>query len=695
MTHRLDPLLRPRSVAVIGASVREDSMGDWVLRNLERSGFDGNVYPVNPGYDEVRGRECFSSISDLPEAPDLAIFAIGDHRLEASVDEAIAKGVRAAVIHSSLFLDVDTEPPLKERLRQKLAEAGMLVCGGNGMGFYNIRDNVWACGFDSRKHPPGGNAAIISQSGSGMCGIIDMESRLRANLAVSTGSELTVTMDEYIDFALDLPETKVIGLFIETARHPPGFRAALERASRNKIPIVAIKVGRTKKSAEMAISHSGMIAGDDATYNALFDRYGVHRVTDMDEMATALILFAELGPIGSGGLVSLHDSGGEQQLMVDLALEAGVPLTELSAATTAKLDSVLPPELPAVNPLDAWSRGGEDWAEHMTRCLSIMIQDEGAAIGGLIHDRGPDGLIYRAYTGYLKEVRKVSNKPIALVGSLQGPAGDKLAIESTWKGMPVLDGVLNFLKGVRGLMDYRDFQALPEMAPLAPPGEVVSTWRARLVSGEPMGEAEAMQMLRDFDILASNSVTACSLADVLMVAGTTGYPLALKTAASGIAHKTESQGVCLDVVDEVALTSAYRDLENRLGPEVIVAPMADSGIELILGARRDPQFGPLVIIGMGGLLAETVQDVQFALPPFDAAWARRLVDRLRFRKLLDGVRGAPASDIDGFCEMAERFSAMVHALGEVLHEIDLNPVIVTSNQCIAVDALVVGSQREA
>ena len=210
-----------------------------------------------------------------------------------------------------------------------------------------------------------------------------------------------------------------------------------------------------------------------------------------------------------------------------------------------------------------------------------------------------------------------------------------------------------------------------------------------------MGEAEAMQMLRDFDILASNSVTACSLADVLMVAGTTGYPLALKTAASGIAHKTESQGVCLDVVDEVALTSAYRDLENRLGPEVIVAPMADSGIELILGARRDPQFGPLVIIGMGGLLAETVQDVQFALPPFDAAWARRLVDRLRFRKLLDGVRGAPASDIDGFCEMAERFSAMVHALGEVLHEIDLNPVIVTSNQCIAVDALVVGSQREA
>ena len=461
MTHRLDPLLRPRSVAVIGASAREDSMGDWALRNLERGGFEGNIYLVNPGYDEIRGQRCFASIADLPEAPQMAIFAIGDHRLEASIDEAIAKGIRAAVIHSSLYLDDDTDPPLRDRLRAKLLDADMLVCGGNGMGFYNIRDNTWGCGFDSRKHPPRGNAAIISQSGSGMCGIIDMESRLRANLAVSTGSELTVTMDEYIDFALDLPETKVIGLFIETARNPAGFRAALAKAADKGIPVVAIKVGRTKKSAEMAISHSGTIAGDDATYEALFDRFGVHRVIDQDEMATALILFAELSPLGPGGLVSLHDSGGEQQLMVDLAEQAGVPLTELSPDTVAKLEEVLDPELQAVNPLDAWSRGGDDWAEQMTSCFSIMIQDEGAAIGGLIHDRGPDGLIYTAYTGYMDGARQVTDKPMALVGSRQGPAGDPLALETTYAGMPVLDGVLTFLKGVRGLMDFRDFQGLP------------------------------------------------------------------------------------------------------------------------------------------------------------------------------------------------------------------------------------------
>lgn len=669
-------------------------MGDWALRNLARAGFGGDVYPVNPAYDEVRDRKCYPSIEALPEAPDLAIFAVGDHRIEAAIDAAIGKGIKAAVIHSALYLDDDDDPPLKERLGKKIRDAGMLVCGGNGMGFYNVRDKVWGCGFDSRKHPPGGNATLISQSGSGMCGIIDMESRLRANLAVSTGNELSVTMDEYIDFALDLPETRVIGLFVETARNPAGFRAALDKAAKQKVPVVAIKVGRTRKSAEMAVSHSGSIAGDDATYDALFDRYGVHRVTDIDEMATAMILFAELNPIGPGGLVSLHESGGEQQLMVDLAEQAGVPLTDLSPATVEKLEALLDPELPAVNPLDAWSRGGDDWAERSTKCFSIMIEDKDAAIGVLMLDRGPDGLIYEAHLGYLHGARAQSDKPMALVGSRHGPAGDPLSVETTWAGMPVLDGVLTFLQGVRGLMDYRDFQALPVMQIPAPPADAAATWRERLAGTESLGEAGSMEMLRDFGIPGNETMAAASIEDALLAAARIGYPVALKTAAAGIAHKTELQGVALDIGNDDELTAAYRDIERRIGPDVVVAAMVEAGTEMILGARHDSQFGPLVIIGMGGVMAETVRDVQFALPPFDAACARRLVDRLRFRKVLDGVRGAPPANIDAFCEAAERFSIMVDALSGRLREIDLNPVMVTPNRCIAVDALVVGDQQE-
>ena len=389
MAHRLDPLLRPRSVAVVGASEDNDAMGEWSLRNLLKGRYEGEIYPVNPRYDEVQGVHCYPSLSDLPSPPDLVIFGVADHRIEGVLDEAIAIGTKAAVIMSTLFLDDDATPPLRERVSKKIKDAGLVMCGANGMGFYNVRDHVWACGFDSADHPAPGNVTLISHSGSGMSGLIDSEERLRINLAVSTGNELDATMDEYLDFALDLPETRAVGLFIETARNPHGFRAALEKAVAKQIPVVAIKTGRTAESAHLTVSHSGAIAGDDAAYDALFDHYGVQRVRDMDELATTLILFGELPRVGAGGLVTLHDSGGERQLMVDLAHEAGVPLTKLGDDAVMELRGILDPELPAVNPLDAWSRGGPDSSQQMAGSLAAMMKDPGAAIGAVVQDRAP------------------------------------------------------------------------------------------------------------------------------------------------------------------------------------------------------------------------------------------------------------------------------------------------------------------
>ena len=347
MGHRLDPLLRPRSVAVIGASGRSDSLGEWSLTNLRKGGFAGNIYPVNPRYEELQGFLCYPSLGDLPEVPDLVIFGVGDHRIEAALDEVIACGVPAAVIMSALVVDDDAPPLLRARVQARIDESGILVCGANGMGFYNVRDHVWACGFDSGMHEAPGKVSLLSHSGSGMCGIIDCERRLRINVAVSTGNELGVSIDEYLDFVLDLPETRAVGMFVETARNPEGFRDALDRAAQKRIPIIALKVGRTEEAARLTVSHSGAMAGDDASYEALFDRYGVQRVRDMDELATALIMFAELHPVGDGGLVTLHDSGGERQLIVDLADEFGVPLTTLSDETVNAIAEVIDPELPA------------------------------------------------------------------------------------------------------------------------------------------------------------------------------------------------------------------------------------------------------------------------------------------------------------------------------------------------------------
>ena len=693
MKHRLDPLLRPRSVAVVGASARTDSLGEWALKNLGLGGYPGRIYPVNPNYDELQGHRCYASLADLPETPDLVIFAVGDQRIEYSLDEAIAAGIPAAVLQSTLYLDDDSDPPLRERVRAKIQASGMLVCGANGMGFYNVRDNVWTCGFDSTSHEASGNVALISHSGSGMSGIIDCDERVRINVAVSTGNELGVTMDEYLDFVLDLPETRVVGLFIETARNPGGFAAALAKAAERRIPIVALKVGRTEKSAALAVSHSGAMAGDDATYEALFDRYGVQRARDQDEFTTMLIMFAEMYPIAAGGLVTLHDSGGERQLLVDLADDADVPLTELTEKTIASLEEVLEPELPAVNPLDAWSRGGPDAAENITRCLTLMMRDPGTAVAGVIHDRAPAGKIYPSYLEYMRRARTDSDKPVALVAARQGTGHDRAAVTSTHAGLPVLDGVSQFLAGVRALFAYRDFQLREPAAPGEADQRVVERWQGRLATGVTLSEAESLALLTDFGV----GTTACELAnsesDAVAAAVRVAYPVALKTAKEGLLHKSDEGGVVLGIEDEEQLRIAYEGMSHRLGDDVLVSSMAPTGVEMFLGVKHDPQYGPVVLIGSGGVLAETIADVQFALPPFDAAHARRCIDRLQLRPLLDGVRGRPAADIDAFCEAAARFSEMAAGLGDVLAEVDVNPVIVHEDGAVAVDALVAGRDR--
>lgn len=693
MKHRLDPLLRPRSVAVVGASARTDSLGEWALKNLGLGGYPGRIYPVNPNYDELQGHRCYASLADLPETPDLVIFAVGDQRIEYSLDEAIAAGVPAAVLQSTLYLDDDSDPPLRERVRAKIQASGMLVCGANGMGFYNVRDNVWTCGFDSTSHEASGNVALISHSGSGMSGIIDCDERVRINVAVSTGNELSVTMDEYLDFVLDLPETRVVGLFIETARNPGGFAAALAKAAERRIPIVALKVGRTEKSAALAVSHSGAMAGDDATYEALFDRYGVQRARDQDEFTTMLIMFAEMYPIAAGGLVTLHDSGGERQLLVDLADDADVPLTELTEKTIASLEEVLEPELPAVNPLDAWSRGGPDAAENITRCLTLMMQDPGTAVAGVIHDRAPAGKIYPSYLAYMQRARTDSGKPVALVAARQGTGYDRAAVTSTHAGLPVLDGVSQFLVGVRALFAYRDFQLREPAAPGEADQQIVERWRSRLATGVTLSEAESLALLTDFGVGTTAYELANSESDAVAAAVRVAYPVALKTAKEGLLHKSDEGGVVLGIQDEEQLRIAYEGMSHQLGDAVLVSSMAPTGVEMFLGVKHDPQYGPVVLIGSGGVLAETIADVQFALPPFDAAHARRCIDRLKLRPLLDGVRGRPAADIDAFCEAAARFSEMAAGLGDVLAEVDVNPVIVHEDGAVAVDALVAGRDR--
>ena len=688
--HRLQPLLKPSSIAVLGASQKSGSVGNEVIVNLLRGGFEGSIYPVNPGYEEILGIACYPSLVDLPARPDMVIFAISDRRIESALDEVIALNIPACTIFSALILDNDSTPNLKQRIATKAQNAGLLVAGANGMGFYNVRDRVLAGGFDTRDHPYPGNVSLISQSGAGMSGIVDCEQRLQFNLAVSSGYELTVSMEDYLDYALDLKETKVVGLFLETSRYPHKLIQAFKKANQRRIPIVVLKVGRTDLAAELAVSHSGALAGSDQCYNAVFDRYGVQRVDDMDQLATTLIMFAQTDQITQGDVVSLHDSGGERQLMIDLADSLKVPLTKLQPSTITQLENLLDAGLPAVNPLDGWGAGGPNASAMMADCFTALLADTGAALGAVIHDRGPNSEVYSSYLNYLHQAHVASGKPVFLVANRQGSGTDELAITSTHNGFAVIDGVSQFLIGARCLLNYRDFQLREPMSSVGIDQAKCDYWRQRLQAETKVTETLASQCLADLGIPMLQSILVGSEKELALAGAGVGFPLVLKTAQPEIDHKSDVGGVVLNIANQADLLKAYREMADRLGPKGMVAPMLQSsGIEMILGISRDSQFGPTVVAGFGGIFAEVLSDVAVLIPPFNATTVKRVLENLSMADLLKGARGASKVDVDSYCEVAARLSEIAVAFSDTLVEVDINPIMLTADGCVGLDALMV------
>ncbi len=688
--HRLDPLMRPTSVAVLGASQRPGSVGNTFVRQSLAAGFTGRLYPVNPRYEMVEGLPCYPSLEALPEAVEHVIFAIPNAAIEAGLDQAIAVGAKAATMVSSLYLPDDSTPRLPERVGAKCRQGGLLLCGANCMGFYNFEVGLWACGYLTRPNHMAGNVTFLTHSGSALCSVIDAEGRIDYNYVVSCGQELTVNLADYMDFALSQPSTEVLAIFMETAREPDRFEAALAKAQDRRIPVVMLKVGRTEESAKLATSHSGAMVGDDGAYHALFERYGVHRVDSLDELIYTSLLFSRIGALGPGGLATIHDSGGERELLMDLADAKGVRFSRINEATTKRLADRLDYGLPPVNPCDAWGTGN-DFEAIFNDCLTALMVDPDTAIGAVACDRGPEGGLNGENVRIARQASAASGKPVLVCANHQGTGNNLDLVALSRAGLVVMDGIPQFLTAVKAMTDHRDFQApgLPE----APDPALVAKWRARLGGGAPLDELEALDLLQDFGLPTVPRRLALSREEALAGAEALGYPVVLKTAMPGIAHKSDLGGVRLDLADATALGEAYDAMAASLGPRVLVAAMAPKGVEMILGVTRDRQLGCTQLIGAGGIHAEVLKDVVLVRPPFDAAWARAALDRLRLRPLLDGLRGQPAADIQAFAAMAAKLSAMTHALADVIAEIDVNPVIVGPWGCMAVDALIVPRER--
>jgi acetate---CoA ligase (ADP-forming) len=675
-------MLEPRSIAVVGASDRPGSFGRRMTGEALRSTGAERVHLVHPKYDSVRGLPCVPSLVDVPEPVDLVLLGVPDAVLVEQVKVAAGRGDGGAVIFGSA-------PGIGAELAAAAASGSMALCGAGCMGFVNLARGVRAIGYVERPDLAPGPVAMITHSGSVFSAMLRTHRRLDYSIAVSAGQELVTTAADYIQYAVELDGTRVVGLFIETLRDADGIRAGLARALERDIPVVALTVGGSPTGRQMVSAHSGALAGDDAAWEALFSAYGVHRVFDLDELVDSLELFAigrRATITGAGtGVATLHDSGGERALMADVADAVGLPFADIGDATRDRLDAVLAEGLQPSNPLDLWGTGAGTEDIFTTSMIALADDPNVAAIAlaiDLVEEYDGD----EAYPVSMETLLERTDKPLVVLSHVANAVDASAAARLRALGVPVLEGTVSGSRALQHLLD----QATPPSAPTVGivDRERAERWRTRLAEG-PLAAHDLARLMGDYAIPFAAQRSASDRDAAMAAADELGYPVVLKTDMPGLDHKADVGGVFVGLADSVAVGAAYDDLAARLGPHVVVQRQASGPVELALGIVRDPLIGPVVLLAIGGTLVEVIARRVVALPPLSRERAEHLVDDFDVvATLLAGVRGNPASDKSAVVDALVALGQLAVELGDVIEALDVNPVICGPTGAVAVDALV-------
>ncbi len=690
MPHWLQRLLSPQTIAIVGASERQGSLAEITHNQLSESGYAGEIFSVNPRYQSLHGKACFSTLEDLPLVPDLVVYAISGAALEQSFEQALQLQVGGIMIYAANYIENDPEPKLPERLRKGAREAGVPVCGGNSMGFYNFDHSVRVSFDRPPPHRPKGHIGMILHSGSGMTYLANNDARFCFNYVISSGQETNATVGDYMDYLLDQESTRVLAIMLETVRDVPVFDGALQKASSNDIPVVITRLGRTEKSAQFAMSHSGAIVGDHEAFIALCERHGAILCHDADEMIGTAMLFATGLRVRGGGLASMLDSGGMREQMIDLAEDYGIPFAQISASTTGVLREHLETGLEAVNPMDGMGALGNNTFQTYLACGKALLDDAETGLMSFEFEFRDGFCHYPELFDVTRQLSAYSDKPLMLVNSCSFSNIHETAAGLTAQGIPVINGIDVALRAMRNLMNYRSGEdGVDGSNGIEFDSSIVDSWLSRLREDDSFDEITSLSLMSDFGLPTVDFQLAKSFEQLCQGADSLDYPLVLKTAMPGISHKSDKNGVIVKIEDRRQLEIAYRDLQTRLGDRVVVMPMIEPGVEVSVGMKNDPQYGPLIIVACGGILIEILAERAFRLAPVSREQADAMIDQTRLARLLAGVRGQAAVDRAALVELVVRFSQLAVTLESAIVEIDLNPVIVNQSGCTIVDALVV------
>ena len=700
-SHYLHPLLSPRSVAVFGASAREDSVAGVIYANLRKSGFTGQVYPVNPKYEVLLGEKCYAYASDLPETPDLAIIATPASTVAQIMDDCGKRGVRNVVVLSAGFREIGPKGiKLEEAISSMAKKHGIRFIGPNCLGIQRPAIGLNATFALGTALP--GDLALVSQSGALCTAMLDWaeSNGIGFSSVISTGASADIDFGEILDYLAYDPQTKGILLYIEGIRDARRFMSALRNVSRLK-PIVMIKVGRHEAGSKAAQSHTGALAGSDAVFDALVRRAGVVRVkTIMQLFACARALSTHIKPTGNR-LAIVTNGGGPGVMATDLAIDVGVRLAELSQPTLDKLNLALPPTWSHGNPIDVIGDAG---AQRYHDAIEACLADPG--VDGVLTMLTPQAMTKPAEAAQaVIDVAKQSNKPVlsCWMGESQVAEGRKLFKEA---GIPyfstpepaveVFSFLSAFYENQRQLMQTP--ASLTQQAEPDVEGARLIIESALAQGRHTLTEVESKSLLASFQIPVAQTLIARDATEAMLMAQQMGFPVVMKINSQQISHKSDVGGVRLGLSSGQAVRGAFMGMMaevHKHQPDakldgVVIEPMVTrpNAREVLIGVATDPVLGPVIMFGAGGVDVEAVQDRAVALPPLNHFLADDLVKRTRVHKLLGKFRNRPAVDLNALENILLRVSEMVCSL-PWLEELDINPLLVDEHGALAADARII------
>lgn len=693
-------LLSPKSVAVIGASERYESPGSVVILNMQRRNFEGAIYPVNPKYGNIHGLKSYKSIQELPEAPDCVLICVKAGLVPVMLREAAEFGAGAAVIYASGFKETgESGAELQEELIKISKTYDIPFCGPNCIGPVNFVSGFSGFSANVPEEYSPGKVSAICQSGSVAIALLNSGRGIHFRYLISSGNEASVTVEDYIDFLIEDEGTEVILGFVESFKNIPKLQEVACRARQAGKTICLVKVGRTEFSQKTVASHTGALAGEDKVIDAVLKQSGIIRCGDLNELLESSVLFSSLKPPKGSRVGMVAISGGEISLLSDLCADIGIQLPELSADTATRLKDTLPPYSPIANPVDAWGNG--DLGKTFQACIEAAGTDGGfdCVVVCLDVQTGmSDGQAnyYSIAANSIVQANEAIDKPLIVFSNLGSGVHPKIKTILADAGIPVLQGTEPSLRAIYGWINQGTTTISDRVGSSLSP---YKDERLDFDGNSVITEHKARSYLEEWGIPHNKSILANSFLDARDAAQRLGYPIAVKVDSPDIPHRFKSGTIVLNVQNEDALTTAYDQVfanATAVNPDVDVSgvsiqEMVDTSmaVEALVGIKVDPQCGPVVLFGVGGVHTEAFDDTTLRVAPFSKEEAFKMIDELRATALF------ASADRDALVDILIKCSEIAVGYQDQIAQLDINPLLVfpEGQGVMAVDALITASGR--